>query len=124
VLVRHPGPTGKKTRSFSTKLDRNGRRSPTFTTTERTALRAEEIRLIPDGQALVIYRNAPAMLLTLSPWTHRPDGPDTAAAIARVRAARHQPPTMTSSDSTGGPQSPLGTPALIHSHCCGTVSRT
>ena len=44
------------------------------TTTERTALRAEEIRLIPDGQALVIYRNAPAMLVTLTPWTHRPDG--------------------------------------------------
>jgi len=61
--------------------------------TERTALRAEEIRLIPDGQALVIYRNAPAMLVTLTPWTHRRDGPDTAAAIARVRAARinHQP---------------------------------
>jgi len=61
--------------------------------TERTALRAEEIRLIPDGQALVIYRNAPAMLVTLTPWTHRPDGADTAAAIARVRAARitHRP---------------------------------
>ena len=64
-----------------------------ITVTERTALRAEEIRLIPDGQALVIYRNAPAMLVTLTPWTHRPDGPDTAAAIARVRTARitHQP---------------------------------
>ena len=63
------------------------------TVTERTALRAEEIRLIPDGQALVIYRNAPAMLVTLTPWTQRPDGPDTAAAIARVRTARitHQP---------------------------------
>ena len=74
--------------------------------TERTALRAEElrlipevratgarIRLIPDGQALVIYRNAPAMLVTLTPWTHRPDGPDTAAAITRVRATRitHRP---------------------------------
>jgi type IV secretory pathway TraG/TraD family ATPase VirD4 len=59
-----------------------------ITTTERTALRAEEIRLIPDGQALVIYRNAPAMLVTLIPWTHRPDGPDIAAGITRVRTAR------------------------------------
>jgi len=41
----------------------------------------------------VIYRNAPAMLVTLTPWTQRPDGPDTAAAITRVRTARstHQP---------------------------------
>ena len=64
----------------------------TVTTAERTALRAEEIRLIPDGQALVIYRNAPAMLVTLIPWTHRPDGGDIANAITRVRTARtHQP---------------------------------
>jgi type IV secretory pathway TraG/TraD family ATPase VirD4 len=60
----------------------------TVTTAERTALRAEEIRLIPDGQALVIYRNAPAMLVTLIPWTRRPDGPDIAAGITRVRTAR------------------------------------
>jgi type IV secretory pathway TraG/TraD family ATPase VirD4 len=59
-----------------------------ITTTERTALRAEEIRLIPDGQALVIYRNAPAMLVTLIPWTHRPDGDQITAGITRVRTAR------------------------------------
>ena len=64
-----------------------------ITTTERTALRAEEIRLIPDGQALVIYRNAPAMLVNLIPWTHRPDGDQITAGITRVRTARttHRP---------------------------------
>ena len=65
------------------------------TITERTALRAEEIRLIPDGQALVIYRNAPAMLVDLIPWTDRPDGDDIAAGITRVRTARTTPPAMT-----------------------------
>src|SRR5664279_1792941 len=71
----------------------NSATGSSITVTERTALRAEEIRLIPDGQALVIYRNAPAMLVTLTPWTQRPDGADTAAAITRIRAARitHQP---------------------------------
>lgn len=61
--------------------------------TERTALRAEEIRAIPDGQALVIYRNAPAMIVDLIPWTGRPDGDAVAAGITRVRAARttHRP---------------------------------
>lgn len=58
------------------------------TVTERTVLRAEEIRLIPDGQALVIYRNAPAMLVDLIPWTERTDGDEIAAGITRVRAAR------------------------------------
>jgi len=42
---------------------------------------------------LVIYRNAPAMLVNLIPWTHRPDGDEIAAAITRVRTARttHRP---------------------------------
>jgi type IV secretion system protein VirD4 len=63
------------------------------TVTERTALRAEEIRLIPDGQALVIYRNAPAMLVDLIAWTHRPDGETIAAGITRIRTTRssHRP---------------------------------
>jgi type IV secretion system protein VirD4 len=64
-----------------------------ISTAERTALRAEEIRQLRDGQALVIYRNAPAMLIDLIRWTDRPDGDQTAAAITRVRAARigHRP---------------------------------
>ncbi|HZM66073.1 MAG TPA: hypothetical protein VFC16_07205, partial [Nakamurella sp.] len=61
--------------------------------TERTALRAEEIRQLRDGQALVIYRNAPAMLVDLIRWTDRADGDDIAAGIERVRKARigHRP---------------------------------
>ena len=46
------------------------------------------IRLIPDGQALVIYRNSPAMIVDLIPWTKRPDGGEIAAGLKRVRAAR------------------------------------
>jgi len=63
------------------------------TVTERTALRAEEIRQLRDGQALVIYRNAPAMLVDLIRWTDRADGDDIAAGIERVRKARigHRP---------------------------------
>jgi type IV secretory pathway TraG/TraD family ATPase VirD4 len=58
------------------------------TTTERTALRPEEIRGLDDGQALVIYRNTAAMIINLIPWTDRPDGDLIAAGIRRVRAAR------------------------------------
>lgn len=56
--------------------------------TERDVLRPEEVRQIPDGQALVIYRNAPAMILDLIPWTERDDADDITAGIQRVRAAR------------------------------------
>ena len=55
---------------------------------EKPVLRQEEVRGLPDGVALVIYRNAPAMLVDLIPWTARPDGEETRAAIRRVRAAR------------------------------------
>jgi hypothetical protein len=58
------------------------------TTTERTALRPEEIRGLDDGQALVIYRNTPAMIINLIPYTARPDGDLIKAGIRRVRAAR------------------------------------
>jgi type IV secretory pathway TraG/TraD family ATPase VirD4 len=58
------------------------------TTTERTALRPEEIRGLDDGQALVIYRNTPAMIVDLIPYTARPDGDLIKAGIQRVRAAR------------------------------------
>jgi type IV secretion system protein VirD4 len=56
--------------------------------TERDVLRPEEVRQIPDGQALVIYRNAPAMVLNLIPWTERDDAHQITAGIQRVRAAR------------------------------------
>ena len=58
------------------------------TMTERTAVRPEEIRQLPDGTALVIYRNAPAMLVDLVAWRDRPDGADIMAGMTRVRAAR------------------------------------
>lgn len=61
--------------------------------TERDVLRPEEIRIIPDGQALVIYRNSPAMIVDLIPWTKRPDGAEIAAGVKRVRAARIGQPT-------------------------------
>lgn len=60
--------------------------------TERDVLRPEEVRQIPDGQALVIYRNAPAMVLDLVPWTDRDDANQITAGIQRIRAARLQPP--------------------------------
>lgn len=56
--------------------------------TERTVLRQEEIRHLPDGTALVIYRNAPAMLVNMVAWRDRPDGADIMAGMQRVRAAR------------------------------------
>ena len=58
------------------------------TVSERTMLRPEEIRQLPDGVALVIYRNAPPMLVDLVPWTDRPDGGEITDGIHRVREAR------------------------------------
>lgn len=58
--------------------------------TERRTLRAEEIRQIPQGQALLLYRNAPAMLLELDAWYSRPDAEQIKASIEHTRRRRLQ----------------------------------
>jgi type IV secretion system protein VirD4 len=59
---------------------------------ERTVLRPEEIRHLPDGQALVLLRNARPMIVDLVPYDRRPDGAqitaDKAAAARRRRGKR------------------------------------
>jgi len=64
-----------------------------LSTTERRILPPEKIRQLPNGQALVIYRNAPAMIVDLLPWTGRPDGPDITAGIKRIRSLRMGQPS-------------------------------
>lgn len=59
-----------------------------ISTTEQRVMPPEKIRELPMGQALVIYRNAPAMIVDLSPWTKRPDSADIAVGIAHIRAIR------------------------------------
>jgi hypothetical protein len=59
-----------------------------ISTSERTALRPEEIRQLPDGQALAIYRNAPAMIVDLIRWVDRPDGKQIAEDMQRTRKIR------------------------------------
>lgn len=59
--------------------------------TERRTLRAEEIRQIPHGQALLLYRNAPAMLIQLDPWYERPDAAHITASIEHTRRRRLHP---------------------------------
>lgn len=59
-----------------------------ISTTERRVLRPEEIRQIAAGQALVLYRSAPAMLVDLEPWFNRPDAHLITAAIDHTRMMR------------------------------------
>lgn len=62
---------------------------------EREVLRPEEIRQLPEGRALLIYKNAPAMLVDLIPWTSRGDADDIAAGIGRIRKVRIAHPGWT-----------------------------
>lgn len=55
---------------------------------EREILRPEEIRTLPSGVALMIARNAPAMLVDLPGWVERPDAALITAGIDRVRRIR------------------------------------
>jgi type IV secretion system protein VirD4 len=63
---------------------------------DRPAMRADEARQIPDGHGLLIYRNLAAVMLRLTPWYQRPDGPALDAERARTERARVAPePTAT-----------------------------
>jgi type IV secretion system protein VirD4 len=55
---------------------------------ERRLLRPEQIRQLPDNKALMIYRNAPAMIVDLMPWTERPDADSIEAGIEHIRRIR------------------------------------
>lgn len=77
-------------------LDRNtSTSSHSVSTAEREVLRPEEIRQLPEGRALLIYKNAPAMLVDLIPWTSRDDADDIAAGIGRIRKVRIAHPGWT-----------------------------
>ena len=59
-----------------------------ISTTERRVMPLEKIRELPMGQALVIYRNARAMLVDMTRWPDRPDGAAIAEGITQIRAIR------------------------------------
>ena len=56
--------------------------------TETKALRADEIRRIPDGHGLLFYRNQPPVLLRMTPWFAGPDGPTLRAQATETEARR------------------------------------
>lgn len=73
----------------STTLDNAGRATSTAErTAERTVLRTDEARRIPDRHGLLIYRNAPAVLLRMTPWFEGPDGRELEQARRRTEQRR------------------------------------
>ncbi|MDN3294636.1 type IV secretory system conjugative DNA transfer family protein [Streptomyces ficellus] len=58
---------------------------------ERRVLRPEEIRQLPGGQALLLFRGAPGVIAELVPWDARRDGKRLRAAEHATRARRVGP---------------------------------
>ncbi|MFD0383207.1 type IV secretory system conjugative DNA transfer family protein [Streptomyces stramineus] len=61
---------------------------------ERRILRPEEIRQLPHGQALLLFRGAPGVIAELLPWDQRRDGQALRAAEHATRSARIGPPPV------------------------------
>ncbi|GHF44148.1 hypothetical protein GCM10010218_26830 [Streptomyces mashuensis] len=57
-------------------------------TRERRILRPEEIRQLPHGQALLLFRGAPGVIVQLEPWDQRRDGQALRAGENATRASR------------------------------------
>ncbi|MEU3752018.1 type IV secretory system conjugative DNA transfer family protein [Streptomyces olivoreticuli] len=55
---------------------------------ERRILRPEEIRQLPHGQALLLFRGAPGVIVELEPWDQSRDGQALRAGEQSTRAAR------------------------------------
>lgn len=62
--------------------------SKTLSKHDRRILRPEEIRQLPAGQALALYRNAPGVLVDLPSWDQRPDAADLKSGERTTRARR------------------------------------
>lgn len=60
----------------------------TLSSNERSVMQSSEVRRMDDGKALVIYRNAVAMIVDMVPWYARPDGDRIGAGIDRTRRMR------------------------------------
>lgn len=61
-------------------------------TTEIKALRADEVRRIPDGHGLLFYRNQAPVLLAMTPWFAGPDGPKLRTEAKATEARRFTRP--------------------------------
>jgi type IV secretory pathway TraG/TraD family ATPase VirD4 len=77
-------------REVTASYERQRLRSESVGLREKKTLRPEEIRTLPDGHALVVFRNAPAVIVRLRPWFQGPDAErlrhEAAATAARRRA--------------------------------------
>lgn len=72
--------------SYST--DRPLQSTSSVSRREKRILRPEEIRQLPDGIGLALFRNAPGMLVALPSWDERPEAKQLAASERFTRARR------------------------------------
>lgn len=63
-------------------------RSVGLSTQTRPVMRADEIRQMPDGTGLVVYRNVAPFTIRTIPWWERPGGQELSAAQKREAQAR------------------------------------
>jgi type IV secretory pathway TraG/TraD family ATPase VirD4 len=77
----------------STSFDLDGRLASESTSTrERRIMRADEIRRIPDGQGLMIFRNLDPIMVQFTPWYEGKNGSALRAdaAASQARRTAHQ----------------------------------
>jgi type IV secretion system protein VirD4 len=65
----------------------SGPRSVSVSTRDRPILAPDRLRRLPFGHGLLLLRSAPPIMLSLQPWTERPDGADLARSRAEVEGA-------------------------------------
>jgi type IV secretion system protein VirD4 len=86
----------REDRQYSDNISRDGYRSWTTSTRDISVMDASRLRTLPFGTGVLLMRSAKPILLTLTPWTARPDRADLQGDKTRSEAIIRDAHTQTS----------------------------
>jgi type IV secretion system protein VirD4 len=91
----------REEKQLNTSWAYDGKKSYSMSTQDKPILEPGQLRTLRFGNAVLLLRSAPPIMITLRKWTERKDGAALAAARANVEAAIRQSATTSTGHAQG-----------------------